>query len=81
MAFLIALMRLVLRPVVLSKEVDPIQKVRQKELAVHCTIVYDQSLKLTELQYYILNGIVQAQKRKGGSHCLEIPFNRWILTF
>jgi hypothetical protein len=34
MAFLIALMRLVLRPVVLSKEVDPIQKVRQKELAV-----------------------------------------------
>jgi hypothetical protein len=44
MAFLIALMRLVLRPVVLSKEVDPIQsphnllqKVRKKELAVQCT--------------------------------------------
>jgi hypothetical protein len=49
MAFLIALMRLVLRPVVLSKEVDPIQKVRRKELAVHnvhFTIFNDQSLKL-----------------------------------
>jgi hypothetical protein len=65
MAFLIALMRLVLRPVVLSKEVDPIQKDRRKELAVHnvhFTIFNDQSLKLS---ISLMVFFVKSQKRGG----------------